>query len=289
VRVLRVVALLVAAGGLMAGASCSKDSSSATKVRVAAAFLPMADVARIVGGAHVDVQTLTPEGVDPHELALDATRSQQARNADVLIYLSHGFQPALSALVSEARGRPVDALAGLPVVGDDPHVWLDPVLLQRIVVKVEGALARADPAHRGDYAANSRRYRGELGRLDQRLSRGLAECDRNILVTSHAAFLYLASRYRLEQEAIGGASPASAPTPARLSELTTLVKDAGVTTIFTEPLVTGGPAAALAQETAAKTAVLDPIEGHTAAAPPSTYIQSMNRNLATLRAALGCR
>ncbi|MEY2565729.1 MAG: zinc transport system substrate-binding protein [Actinomycetota bacterium] len=287
-RVFRIVALLTAAGGLLASASCGKDGSAAHKVTVVAAFFPMADVARVVGGGHVDVQTLTPLGVEPHDVALDASHSQQERQADVLIYLSHGFQPAVSALVSQAEGRAVDALAGLPVVGDDPHVWLDPVLLQRIVVKVEGALAQVDPAHRGDYAANSRHYRDELGSLDRRFNRGLAECDRNILVTSHAAFLYLASRYRLEQEAIAGASPASVPTPVRLTELAALVKDAGVTTIFTEPLVTGGPAATLAQETGVTTAVLDPVEGRMVASRPSTYLQSMGRNLAALRVALGC-
>ncbi|MDQ1374760.1 MAG: zinc transport system substrate-binding protein, partial [Actinomycetota bacterium] len=89
--------------------------------------------------------------------------------------------------------------------------------------------------------------------------------------------------------AVTGATPESEPSPTRLADLTNLVKDAGVTTIFTEPLVTGGPAATLARETGTKTATLDPIEGPPKAAPHATYVQLMGRNLTTLRAALGCR
>ncbi|MDQ1375395.1 MAG: zinc transport system substrate-binding protein, partial [Actinomycetota bacterium] len=203
---IRVSAAVLVAGVLLATAACSGTGGggSGGRVSVVAAFFPMAEVARNVGGAHVDVQTLTPPGVEPHDLELNTRQVQEAHDADVLVYLSHGFQPAVSDLVSQVTGRTVDALAGLPVVGDDPHVWLDPVLLQRIVGKVQGALAQADPAHSSDYATNARRYRAQLSALDRRFATGLANCDRNIMVTSHAAYLYLSSRYGLEQEAVTG-------------------------------------------------------------------------------------
>lgn len=270
-------------------AACGGGGSSDGKVKVAASFFPLAEIARNVGGDVVDVTTLTAPGAEPHDVELSTAQVEDVQNAEVLVYLGHGFQPAVSDLVERTDARAVDGLAGLPVVGDDPHVWLDPVLMQRIVVMVQGALAQADPAHRSTYAANARRYQEQLGALDQRLNAGLAACDRNIVVTSHAAYLYLTSRYRLEQEAVTGTSPEAEPSAARLDELTALVRDAGVTTIFTEPLATGGAAAALARETGTKTAVLDPIEGPPKGTPRATYIEGMDRNLAALRAALGCR
>jgi zinc transport system substrate-binding protein len=156
-------------------------------------------------------------------------------------------------------------------------------------VEVQGALTRADPDHRSLYAANARRYGNQLAALDADFRTSLGDCDRNVIVTSHAAYLYLSKRYGLEQEAVAGATPESEPSSARLAELVTLVKDAGITTIFTEPLATGGPAATLARETGTKTASLDPLEGPPPNAPHATYLQLMGKNLYTLRAALGCR
>jgi len=284
---IRALATAVACGLVLA--ACGGSAGSSGKVDVVASFFPLAEVARNVGGDHVDVRTLTPPGVEPHDLELTTDQVQAAHDADVLVYLGHGFQPAVSDLVGQVDGHRVDGLAGLSVVDDDPHVWLDPTLMQRITSRVEAALAQADPDHRADYAANARRYRDQLGQLHRRFDAGLADCARNILVTSHAAYLYMASRYGLEQEAVTGTSPESEPSPARLADLTHLVADAGVTTIFTEPLVTGGPAATLARETGTKTATLDPVEGPPKDAPSSTYVQLMGRNLAKLRAALGCR
>lgn len=269
-------------------AACGDDGGGGAEVEVIASFFPLAEVARAVGGEHADVTTLTPPGVEPHDLELSTGQVGRATDADVLLYLGGGFQPAVADLAERVGGRAVDLLEGLPLVDDDPHVWLDPTLMSRMSVTVQGALARVDPDHRDEYTANAARFRETLAELDRDLETGLVDCERNIVVTSHAAYRYLTSRYGLEQEAVTGSDPEAEPSPARLAELAELIEAGGVTTVFTEPLVTGGPAATLARETGTKTAVLDPVEGPPEDAPESTYAELMRRNLASLRGALGC-
>jgi zinc transport system substrate-binding protein len=279
--------VLVAAAGLPA---CSGgDGGSNGKVQVVASFFPLAEMARAVGGADVEVSTLTPPGVEPHDLELSTGQVGRATEADVLLYLGAGFQPAVADLAERAQGEVRDLLAGLPLVDDDPHVWLDPSFMRRMSVTVQGALARVDPDNRPTYTANAARYREGLARVDREFEAGLADCERNVVVTSHAAYRYLTSRYGLEQEAVTGADPEAEPSPARLAELATLIREGGVTTVFTEPLVTGGPADALARETGTRTAVLDPVEGPAKDAPEAGWAGLMRRNLAALRSALGCR
>lgn len=270
--------------------ACSGGGNAESgRTRVVASFFPLAEVVRAVGGTEVEVVTLTPPGVEPHDLELTSAQVDRANDAEVFVYLGRGFQPALQDLARTIDGRVVDGLSGLPVVGDDAHVWLDPTLLGRIVIKVQGALAQADPDNRRTYAANARKYRAELTALDREFAAGLADCDRNVVVTSHAAYLYLTSRYRLEQEAVTGATPEAEPSPARLAGLTELIRDSGVTTVFTEPLAGERPAATLARETGVTIAVLDPLEGPPRDAPNATYAELMRKNLAALRTALGCR
>ena len=109
-------------------------------------------------------------------------------------------------------------------------------------------------------------------------------------VTSHAAFGYLASRYRLRQIAITGVDPESEPSPRKLADLARLVRRERITTVFFERLVSPKLAQTVAHAAGAKTAVLDPIEGLTPSESHDglTYLTLMRQNLEALRAALGC-
>jgi len=62
-----------------------------------------------------------------------------------------------------------------------------------------------------------------------------------------------------------------------------------VTTIFYETLVSPAVAQAIAEDLKLKTDVLDPIEGITATSRGRDYVAVMASNLASLKAAGGCR
>ena len=59
---------------------------------------------------------------------------------------------------------------------------------------------------------------------------------RRTVVVSHDAFGYL-GKYGLEMEPIAGLSPDAEPTPADLARLQDLIRDEGITTVFSERLV----------------------------------------------------
>ena len=130
----------------------------------------------------------------------------------------------------------------------------------------------------------------KLRALDAEMKEGLATCRRHEIVTSHAAFGYLAQRYGLRQIALTGLSPEAEPSPRDLEALVDEVRKSGSTTVFFETLVSPKLAQTVAREAGAKTAVLDPIEGLTPdeAAAGDDYFSVMRANLAALRAALGC-
>lgn len=290
---------------LLAACSASSEGTTANgKTSVAASFYPIFEAARRVGGDRVEVENLTPVGAEPHDLELSPKQVDQVLDAKVVLYLGRGFQPALEAVVkNRSGGVTVDVLDALSshlrtsqgegsLAGKaDLHVWLDPMLMATITKEIGAALARADPAGAAEYQANAVAYGAELEALHQEFSEGLSECDRKVIVTAHAAFGNLAARYGLTQEAIAGLSPEAEPDPRRLAELADLVKHEGVTTIFTEELVSPRVAETLAREAGVKTAVLNPLEGLSAEdlASGENYVSVMRENLATLRAAMGCR
>ncbi len=298
----RVVAALVVIVTLGAcGGGGGDDEAADGRPQVVAAFYPLFEAAQRVGGDRVQVRNLTPAGSEPHDLELNSRQVDRIEDADVLVFLGRGFQPALEKAADRAKGAKVDVLGAvdslLPApVGDadleiDPHVWLDPKLMRAMVARVTTALSEADPPNAGSYEANAAAYTRELDDLDTSFRQGLAQCDRRVMVTSHDAFGYLARAYDLTQDAIAGLEPESEPTPQRLAELAAKVRADGTTTIFYETLVSPKVAQTLARETGVGTAVLDPLEGLSEddAKAGKTYVSVMRENLAAVRQALGCR
>jgi zinc transport system substrate-binding protein len=271
-------------------------AAAGDRVTVVASFFPLAEAAGRVGGDAVRVRNLTPPGVEPHDLELTTDDRDAIEDAGLVVVLGERFQPAIEEATDDRDGPTVQVLHEIGVrrraARRDPHVWLDPVLMGRIVDAVARALAKAEPGRRDQLKAQARAFRDQLDALDAEYRAGLADCDRDLLVTAHEAFGWLARRYGLRQEGVAGVDPEAEPDPERIADLADLVRREGVTTIFTEELVSPDVADTLAREAGGVgTEVLSPLEGLTARqrARGDDYVSVMRDNLAKLRIALACR
>jgi zinc transport system substrate-binding protein len=282
-RIILIIALCAAA---VTGCSENGGSEASSGMRVVAGFYPLAFAAEKVGGASVEVTNLTPAGAEPHDLELTPRELETILGADLVIYLGAGFQPAVEEAVEGTDVAAIDALKELDLEDGeeavDPHVWLDPVRFAEIVERIGTALGRD---------VNARRLAVRLRGLDEKLREGLRDCDRRELVTAHDAFGYFADRYRLEVIPITGLAPEAEPSPQDLEAIARLVRDRGVTTVFTETLLSPELGETVAREAGATTAVLNPLEGLTEEeiARGEDYFSVMEANLAELRDGLGCR
>lgn len=297
------VAVAVAAAVVAASVSCSSTSQPEDgRLHVTAAFYPLAFAAEQIGGAQVDVTSLTKPGAEPHDVELTPRQVAELTRADVVVY-EKGFQPAVDeAVANEAReaGFDVSPAARLtltaPTEGGgsdtsravDPHFWLDPVRYAEVVTALAAELGRLDPAHASTYASNAESLAVRLRTLDEEFRAGLAQCANRQLVTGHAAFGYLADRYGLTQVAIAGVDPEQEPTAAQMSDLVDVIGEHHVTTVYAETLVSPALATAVANEAGARVEVLDPLEGITSESAGDDYFAVMRSNLTTLQAGQQC-
>ncbi|GAA1772410.1 metal ABC transporter substrate-binding protein [Luedemannella helvata] len=305
----RIVALLVAAAIALTGCGGNEARGGNDKVGVVAAFYPLQFLAERIGGDNVEVTNLVKPGTEPHDMELRPRQLADVVDADLVLYLS-GFQPAVDeAVKQEAAGKALDVLTVTPTEaapegaddhtgeeghageGDhvDAHVWLDPTRFAAIGDRVAERLAELDPDHAAAYRERAAALRADLDALDKEYAERLKTCARRELITSHAAFGYLAQRYGLTQIPVTGLSPEAEAGPGRMAEVADLARAKGATTIFFETLVSPKVAQALADEVGAKTAVLDPIEGLDPNSGTDDYLSVMRRNLDTLVTALDCR
>ena len=286
---------------MLALSACGDDAAkvgegAGGRVDVVANFYPVAEAATRIGGDRVRVTNLTPAGAEPHDIELTTRQLDKLEDADLVVYLGRGFQPAVEKVAERRDAASLDLLERIDLAPDDrggvdPHFWLDPNLMAEAVKAIVDALVVASPADISVFRTNAVRYERELRALDVELQGGLAVCERREIVTSHSAFFYLARRYGLEQLAVAGLSPEAEPDAGRLASLSDQIKAKGATTVFYEDLVSPRVARALAREAGVKTAVLSPLEGLSKdqADAGKDYNAVMRDNLVALRGALSCK
>lgn len=260
------------------------------KIQVVAAFYPLAEAARWVGGDLISVKDLTPPGAEPHDLELTPNQVDAIRDAALAVVTGGEFQPSVEDAARQRSGPTLIALKSPGITGRDSHFWLDPRKMSMVVNATAVALAKVNPKNSDIYKQRASIAKKRLATLDLEMSNGLANCDRRVIVTAHDAFDRLGARYGIRVESIAGFSPEEDPNPRRIAELADLVKKDGVTVIFTEDLVSPRVAEVLAREVGIGTEVLSPIEGLSAKASArgDDYFSLMRSNLSQLVRALGC-
>ena len=300
--------LALTAGCTSTGSANTRHAGQDGQLAIVTAFYPLQFIAQRVVGDHATVANLTQPGAEPHDLELTPRQVARLTTASLVIY-EKGFQPAVDEAVLQSENpevidtTTVVPLRPLAVPGDDlghregvgrhhpaldPHVWLDPTSVSQIAAAVEERLSAIDPAHAVDYTRNASALNKELRSLDRSFRSGLAHCVRTEFMATHAAFGYLAERYHLTQIPISGLSPDDEPSPARIAEVQRVAREHGLTTIFSETLVSPAVAEAIAGDLGLRTDLLDPIEGITGQSRGQDYLSVMSANLAALRKAGEC-
>lgn len=304
--------IALCAAGLVGLTGCSADpateaASGQVALPVVASFYPLEWVAQRLGGNQVSVTGLTPIGAEPHDLVLGPRARQAMDKAAVVLYLGSSFQPDVERTVAQlpADVEKVDLLTSPRVHllaapsdlgkesldgGKDPHVWLDPVRVSLMAERAADAIIAKRPDLAGAIRSRLGVLKADLATLDKELTTELTTCRRRTIVTSHAAFGYLADRYHLEQIAIAGISPDTEPDPGALRKVADSARQAGVTTVFFEEALPPHLAKTVAGEIGARTDLLGALEFDPAAAvgPGEDYLSVMRRNGKALSRGLGC-
>ncbi|MFZ1058005.1 MAG: metal ABC transporter substrate-binding protein, partial [Candidatus Rokuibacteriota bacterium] len=289
------------------------------QLMVAATIVPLGDFCQRLGGDLVQVQVLIPPGASPHVFEPAPSVMAKASRARVFVYIGAGLEPWAAKLL-RARGpgdlAVVEAARGIPLLGmaahhhehgeaeardhadhhpdkeeahdhhsaGNPHIWLDPVLVQEICRKIAAAFIQADPGHRAQYEANLKSYLAALDELNREIESRARSWRLRNFVSFHPSFSYFAKRYNLHEVGTIEESPGREPTPRHLQDLVAAVRRFGIKVVFAEPQFNPRVAEVIAQEAGVKVLMLDPVGGR----PPygSDYLKLMSYNLAVLDQAL---
>lgn len=285
---------LLAAGllpALLLGACAQKGGSASSdgRVSVSVTFNAMAEFVQAVGGDHVHVSTIIPDGTEPHDFEPKANDLVALSSAKVFVYNGLDMEKWATKAVSAAKNKnlvtveaskgaePIAAAANSEEAGqDDPHLWISLKGAQLEAQNIADGLKKADPANANDYDANLKTFDGKLGALYDEYAAKFAAAPKKDFVTGHAAFAYLCRDFGLAQQSVEDVFASGEPSAARLAELVDFCKKNKVTTVFSEEMVSPAVSKTLAQEAGAKVETIYTIESRE---DNKDYLTRMEDNL----------
>lgn len=287
----------------------SINGNKASKVKVVASFYPIYDFVQKIGGDRVEVSSIIPPGVEPHDWEPTIQQRLKAESSDMIVYNGAGFEKWIEEIDAKFR---VDTSEGLELLegssegGDhqtsasghtdlnenaDPHIWLDPILAKYQIEKIRDGLIKIDPANTNYYNENAKKFIAELDSLDAFIRSELSNCDKIDFIAFHNAFTYFSNRYGLNQHSVYGVSPEGDILPQRLQEIIKLSRELNIDTIYAEDLIDPRLVNVIATEIPnGKVLILSPIEGIDEEEQKAGrgYIDKMRQNIENLKVGLRC-
>lgn len=272
----------------------SAKTSKTDKLLVVASFYPLYFMSAKIGGAKAEVINIVPAGAEPHDYEPTAKDLAKMQNSRLIILNGGGLEAWSDNLKKNIDNKKTKIItAGVEsdaTTNMDPHAWLAPLLAQKIVDRIAQGLEQADPPNKNYYQTNAEALKNKLDDIHKNYKQGLTNCAQKNIITSHAAFGYLASNYGFKQIPITGLSPDAEPSPAELARIIKFSKDNGIKYVFFERLTNPKLAQTVAREIDAKTLELNPLEGLSPEelAQGKNYLSLLRDNLTNLKIALEC-
>jgi len=273
-------------------------------LRVVASTPDVADMARQIGGEHVDVVTIAEGNQDPHKVPVKPSFVTKLNRADALVVqglgLEHAYIPALLEVASNPKILPTGpayidasiyvqplevptsqnrAQGELHPLGN-PHFNLDPGNGKLMAKAIAEGLARVDPSHVAAYQDGLARFTAELDRKMVEWQQLAAPLRGVKAVSYHPDLIYLAERYGLDMIGTIETKPGVPATPAHLEELIDTMKRDQVKLVIREIHYELPLAQKLADETGARVVTISSMTGGLPGA--DHYVDFVEANLKAL-------
>ncbi len=279
----------------------SSAPPSENKLSVVTSFYPLAFFAQEIAGNTADVINLSG-GKSPHSYTISPHDRVKLSHADIVIYQGIGLEtwttdsiPTLQAdgvtVLEASRGLSLnknehDNHDEHQTEGFDPHIWIDPIVAQKIAENIAQILIEKKPQNSQIYRQNLTILTEKLKNLDAQYQSQLKNCVQKKAFISHDAFGYLEKRYNFELFPIAGMSPSDTPSAKLIAELQNIAKTQAITHILTEENMVKKYATLLSKESGIQMLSINPM-----GTKPNTgdYFSTAKNNLQSLSTAFQCQ
>ncbi|MFN8463212.1 MAG: metal ABC transporter substrate-binding protein [Anaerolineales bacterium] len=256
---------------LIAGCAPSGNASQDGKLNVVATVSPITNIIYNIGGEHITLSGIVPEGVNSHTFEPAPSDAKKLAGADLIFVNGLDLEdPTLNlAKANLKEGAEIVILGEQTITKDqyaydfsfpkeeghpNPHLWPNPIYALRYAEIARDTLVRRDPANADYYNGNYDKFKARIEALDEAIKTTINSIPENNrkLLTYHDSFAYFAPRYGMT--VIGAIQPSdfAEPSAKDVADLITQIKEEKVPAVFGSEVFPSPILEQIAKESGAK-------------------------------------
>ncbi|UCR88371.1 metal ABC transporter substrate-binding protein [Mycetocola spongiae] len=285
-----ILALAAVAGLTLAGCTSSPDPAPTdNRPVVLATFTVIADMAQVVAGDDLRVESVTRPGAEIHDYEPSPQDLRRGQGAQLILENGLGLETWFQRFTQDIDAPTVTLSEGvtpIPVASgeytgrDNPHAWMSPIVAQTYVKNIVTAFSTLDPQNAAGYRERGEAYSRELGSVASELSAALETIpeNRRFLATCEGAFSYLARDVGLDEGFLWGVNQENEGTPQQISGLIREVREREVPTIFCESTVNNSAQRQVAADSGAQLGGLLYVDSLSDGPPVGSYLDLLRHD-----------
>ncbi|MDD5067266.1 MAG: metal ABC transporter substrate-binding protein, partial [bacterium] len=227
-------------------------SLSAEPARIITSIFPVADIIRNIAGPIAEVKFIIKQGDDPHTFSLTPQIIRESGAADICVMVGDNFDGWLLDMVKSggnSKMKVINLCKELKYEGQDPHIWLSPGQVLKIIKVLKNYLIEYFPDEKESILRNYLNYYRDIQNLDKHIRKDMASFSNKSFIASHSALFYFARDYGLVQSDIIIEHHGVEPSPKDLARIIDKVKATDIRVIINTGESDSSVTRKIAQET----------------------------------------
>lgn len=264
---------LLAASMTASACARAKPKPADGPIRIVVSIPPLAGIVRPLATIDHEITMLIKPGQSCHGHEMTPADAAALARADVVVYVGLGLEPQLESMLRTHRAPNRRVVCFADVVGIkaddhanhhhgpdeecdhgpvDPHLWVDPSLVKRLIPAVGQAVREAMKGRAGEDDLDESRQAeaillAAVEQTDADIRLMLQPVVGEAIVTHHDAFGRMAERYGLTVAAVIRPIATDEPTPAEIAAAVRVLQAKGARAVFIEPQFSGAAAMRIAE------------------------------------------
>lgn len=230
------------------------------ETRIVTSIKPVELLVRAVATEGMQTTSLVPPGSSPHNYSMKPSQRRALENADVIFWVGPEMETFLSRLLAgqDFRNRTVAFMEAEQGVGrdsaadeeddhggehdghdhgdgEDPHIWLDPVLAIQMAETIHGTLSKLENVDTAALNRNLEQFKARVRETESTIRDRLLPAHDISLFSYHSAFSRFASHYDLKLEGVLTLNPELSPGARHIAEVQDKLRKGHHPCLLTEP------------------------------------------------------
>lgn len=237
-----------------------KQKLTNEKIKAVVSILPMKFIAEQIGKDRIIVESIIPNGSDPHTFDPSPRVIKKIHDSDIFFLIGDSFvfeKNIVNGIESRNKTVLADCSKNVNLINNDPHIWLGMDESKIIASNIASKLIEQDKANQSFYENNLMEFKSKVDSLKNIIENRLSGLENKMMLVYHPAWRYFLKPFGIKEESVE--REGKHPKAGDLKEIIAESKYQNVKAIFIEEQFNPDAAKSIAEELEIKVVKINPL------------------------------